>query len=50
MKIKREGQPAFIQCHLLESVVDGEKEGAESDEDEGVVGASSKDVGNPKEV
>ena len=50
MKIKREGQPAFIQCHLLESVVDGEKEGAERNEDEGVVGASSKDVGNPKEV
>ena len=50
MKRKREGQLAFIQCHLLESVVDGEKEGAESDEDEGVVGASSKDVGNPKEV
>ena len=50
MKIKGEGPPAFIQCHVLESVGDGEKEGVDSDEEERGLGASSKDVGNPKEV
>ena len=33
MKIKGLGQPAFIQCHVLKSVGDGNQEGVDSDED-----------------
>ena len=29
MKMEGKGQPAFIQCHVLEGVGDGEKEGVD---------------------